>query len=456
MGSNMRTAHQFVLVVVLSLVVAAVLLLPGREEHAAMLAGEGRHREAIALLERRLVDDPGNANLRAALGRSYAALGEIDRAIEAFDAYLAVRPDDLVARKRQAELFLHGGLTDRYLDALARLVATKPTPREVTRLIELYRLHGRLDDELATLRTYASKALLEPAQLERLGAILAARGSSREARQWLELAVQKGPPEVDGGRLLLLELLIQDHELDAAYQRAQAWMLAWRSPFLSGQLILRVAKSGLAAPASGLALRFVDMMPNDTFEVAGLLASKGRQDLAQAMLARWSDRAIAPTATQWRAFVQASVAVGDLHGPLLKLMQLVRSGSDAAAQGQLAEELANALGEPALGTIRPLLTNEALLSRPLFAAELSFSEGNPELARWFLNRTEPDRLSPERAETWLALLRRVETDADIFRRLAELWSDGRLPAQLVPSFADEALKLGHVEVYEVIWKAIKH
>ena len=65
-----------------------------------MLAGEGRHKDAIALMDRQLAETPHNPDLLAALGRSYAAIGEDHRAIDAFDAYLAVRPDDLAARKQ--------------------------------------------------------------------------------------------------------------------------------------------------------------------------------------------------------------------------------------------------------------------------------------------------------------------------------------------------------------------
>jgi Flp pilus assembly protein TadD len=141
MGLQMRTPHQFVVVVIISLIVAAVVMLPRRGEQAAMLAGEGRHKEAIALMERRLADAPGDPELLAALGRSYAAVGETGRAIDTLDVYLTVRPGDLTARKRQAELLLHSGSIDRYLDAMARVVAAQPSPREVTGLIEFYRLH---------------------------------------------------------------------------------------------------------------------------------------------------------------------------------------------------------------------------------------------------------------------------------------------------------------------------
>jgi len=429
----MRTPHQFILLVIVALIGAAVVLSQARDERASMLAGEGRHSEAIALIESRLAHSPHDPELLAALGRSHAALGEVHRAIDVFDAYLVMRPDDLAARKRQAELLLQSGLIDRYLDTLARVVAAQPSPGQVTRLIELFRLHGRVDDEMATLRTYAGSAMLEIPQLERLGALLAEQGNWREARQSLELADKKAPPDASAGRLLLLEVLIQSNEVGLVYERARAWMMAWRSSFLSGKLILRLAQAGLNVPAYKLALEFTDMMPDDTFDMVGLLARNGRQDIAHQMLVRWANRTTKPTGKQLRAFVQASALIGDISEPFAKLVHLVNGGADPAAEGQMAEELANTFGQPALVAIRPLLSNEALLARPLFAAELSLFEGNLEMARWFLNRVKPAQLSPEELSGWLALLRRVEPNADVFNGIAIPWNDGRLPAEFVPT-----------------------
>jgi hypothetical protein len=204
-----------------------------------------------------------------------------------------------------------------------------------------------------------------------------------------------------------------------------------------------------------LALKYTDIMPDDAFEMIGLLASKGYRDIARQMLVRWAGRTTTPVGTQLREFIQVSALVGDVSVPLRKFLQLARSGSDAATQGQLAEELASTFGGPALAAIRPLLSNEALLTRPLFAAELSLSEGNLELARWYLNRIDPTQLQPERLARWLALLHRVETDADMFRRFAMLWNGGRLPAELVPRFADEAAKLGQVTTHDLIWNSMR-
>jgi hypothetical protein len=359
----------------------------------------------------------------------------------------------VAAREREAELLLQSGLIDRYLDALARAAAEQPTPARVTRLIELYRLHGRVEDEIGALKAYAGKGILEVAQLERLGALLGERGEWREARRWLEMADQNAPPDASAGRLLLLEVMIQSNEVDQIDQRAKGWMSAWHSPYLSGKLILRVAQSGHIRVATSLALAYTDMS-DDALDMVGFLASKGRYDLARQMLVRWASSMAKADATQLREFVQESALIGEIGLPLGKFLQLAHSGSDAAAEGQLAEELVNAFGAQVLAAIRPLLSNEALLTQPLFAAGISLSEGNREMARWYLNRIDLGQLPPERLKVWLALERQVETDAEVFRRLATLWSSGRLPGELAPRLADEAAKSGQVAMHDLILNSI--
>src|SRR4051812_38483546 len=363
----MRRTYHFVVIVLVSLLVAAAVLAPGRQERAAMLASEGRYEEAIALLQRQLAGSPHNPDLLAALARSYAALGEVDRAIGAFDAYLRVRPEDLDARNRQAKLLLQSGLMDRYLETEAYLVAANPTADRIARLLELLRLQGRTNEETAMAEAYARKDMLDSLQLERLGAILAQRGDWPEAQRWLEVADRKAPPGASAGRLLLLEALLRSNEIDRISERTQAWMMAWRSTYLAGRLILRLRQAGLSELAYGLALKHMDLKPDDTFDMIGLLAGKGYLDLARHILVAWAERTTQLTGAQLHVFVQGSAWLGDFSGPLTMLLQAVGDGSDAAAQGRLAEELANGFGRPALAAIRPLLSNEALLTQPLFA-----------------------------------------------------------------------------------------
>jgi hypothetical protein len=296
---------------------------------------------------------------------------------------------------------------------------------------------------------------LDVAQLERLGTLLAQRGDWREARRWLEVADKRAPADASAGRLLLLETLIEGNELDRIYERTQAWMMAWRSTFLAGKVILRLSQAGLPELAHRVALKHLDLEPDDTFDIVGLLAGRGYADFARDILVEWAGRAATPTAQQLREFVQDSAWLGDFGGPFTKLLQAVHDGSDAAAQAQLAEELVNSFGEPALVAIRPLLTNKALLTQPLFAAKLSLFEGNREMARWFLDQIDPAHLSPELLSDWLALLHQVHPEAEAFARLAMLWTEGRLPPELLPHLADEAVKSGQAGMHDLIWNAMR-
>jgi tetratricopeptide (TPR) repeat protein len=449
----MTRARLFVVVVIASLVVAAVVLSPRRDERAAMLAGEGRHAEAIALLQRRLADAPGDPDLLAALARSYAALGETASAIVAFDAYLAARPDDSAAREREAKLFLQGGDVDRYLAAMARAVAARPTPVQVTQLVELYRLYARDDDEIRTLTAYGTMRLLDPAQLERLGALLAARGDWRGARTWLEQADLAAPPDAAEGRLLLLEVAIRLGAVDAIDGRAKAWMAGWRSPYLSGRLLLRIAGAGNAREAARLASAYSDLAPEDALDMAGLLVGKGFPGLGRLLLVGWSERADVEDGPHLRAFVQTAARLGEPSVVLRKLMRLSEGGADPSARGQLAEDLVDAFGSEALAAVRPFLSREVLGTRPLFAAEIADSEGNPEAARWYLRRVDPGGLRAGQGAVWLALCRRLQMEPEAKAGLARLLAERRIPDDLVPRMAGDAARLDPVVALDLIWNA---
>ena len=77
------------------------------------------------------------------------------------------------------------------------------------------------------------------------------------------------------------------------------------------------------------------------------------------------------------------------------------------------------------------------------------------MARWFLDQIDPAQLSPERLSEWLLLLHQVQPEAEAFGRLSMLWSEGRLPAELLPHLADEAAKFDQIAMHDLIWDAIR-
>ena len=117
------------------------------------------------------------------------------------------------------------------------------------------------------------------------------------------------------------------------------------------------------------------------------------------MLAEWADRTTEPTGRQLRAFVQASALRWRCQWTARQIgsARAQRLGpGDAGAAGRGSRE---AFGTPALVAVRPLLSSEALLARPLFATELSLFEGNREMARWFFDRIGPNGFRLRRRPT---------------------------------------------------------
>jgi len=433
---------------------AGYFLLPRAEEHVTMLARDGLYEAASKELS--ALEDSG-ANRPDLLIQTHLLrekLGDHVGALNALTAFLAIRPNDFAAREKQAELFLQSGEIDHHLAAMAKLASIRPSVERLSWLLELYRLHGRFDDELALMQLFAESGYLEHTQLERMGAMLAGRGDWAGAIKALHLVDQRAPNEASSGRLLLFDVLLQSDHVDEAAERAHAWMVRWRDSYLSAKLIIRMAQTKFDMRASDLARACVEEMPEATFNIAGVLTRKGHADVSRQMLTRWAELERNPTSQQLRDYVYASAQAGDAQGPLLKMAEFARHNADPGIQAQLAEELADAYGPSVLASLRPMLLKEVLLTRPLFAAELANSEGNPQLASWYLAQTNLSLLTPEERLAWLQLLQQVETKTVVFERLVQMWNEKKLPPELLRAFAEEAQQRGHPQLHDAIWQSI--
>ena len=467
----MRPHHTLIGIVGLAVLLAGYVLLPRLEERATMLARDGLYEAALRDVMALPEQHARRPQILMQLHTLHELQGNHAGALEMLEAYLAARPDDLAAREKHAELLARSDRLDAYLVALAGLVTARPRASRISQLLGLYRLHGRHQDELALLQTFAGSRHLDHMEHERLGALLAERGDWLAAEHWLALADQHAPPQAFTGRLLLVDVLVQSGKADEAYRRSLVWMNNWRNPYLTGKLLLVLGQSGgtgtggaatggTGEPGPGgaaieLARKGVDLMPDATFDIAGVLTRKGHLVTAQHMLAHWAARKAEPTGKQLRDFVYASLQAGDEQGPILMMRRLVQNGAAAVAQARMAEEMANGYGKAMLAPLRSLLSTPVLRTRPVFAAELAMFEGNVPLARWFLAEADPAALDPEQRHGWLMLLRRVETPSAVFRRLVQLWNERRLPPELLREFADEARLQGQPRLHDAIWVSMQ-
>lgn len=437
-----------------AVLIGGSLLVPRGEEHVTMLARDGLYDTASRELSALRNSGDRRPHILMQTHLLHERRGDRAGSLQALEAYIAVRTDDIAAREKRAEHLLQAGQLERYLEALSELVAVNPSSDRIHQLLALYRLHGRFDDELALLKVHAEGKYLRHAHFERLGAVLAERGDWAAAQRWLHKADQSAPSHESSGRLLLFDVLLEMGRSADAFQRARIWIPEWRSAYLSAKLILRIAQAGFGEQASALARLCSDAMPRATFDIAGVLTKRGHGTISQHMLAHWAHSQFNPSGDQLRSYVHASIQAGDARGPFLKLGHLVRGGAEPVMQARLAEELAHAYGFAAIAPLRSLLSTSALLSRPLFAAELAVFEGNLHLARWFVTTVNPTELSPEERHAWLMLLRKVETRRAVFERLARLWTDKRLPPEFFRILMDEARQMGQTQFHDAVWASM--
>jgi tetratricopeptide (TPR) repeat protein len=432
----------------------AYLFLPRDEERAAMLARDGFYESAL----REVATLPHAGSRRAEVLLQLHALqrkeGSYLEAIDSIQKYLLLRPHDFVARENLAELLLQTGQIEPYLVVSRRLVSMRPDAERVARLAGLYRLHGFFEKEFELLEDLSKTEHLGHQELQRLGAMLAERGKWSAAVRSLTLADRKAPANLNHGRLLLLDVLLQIGDKAEALQKSKSWMSTWRDPYLAAKLILVHSAAGDTESAITLAELSADLMPNAAFDIVGVLTRGSAPELGRHLLVYWSDRVRDPGRDQWRDYVYAVLQIGDVAAPFRMLSALTQSSAKPASRAVLAEEIANAMGLSAFGSFRELLTTDVLQTRPLFGAHLALHEGNSQLSQRYLDTVNLEDLSGEHKQLWLQLLGKVESRAAIFRRLYRLWSANQLPTEYRRELAKMALQENELQIYNAIWSSL--
>jgi tetratricopeptide (TPR) repeat protein len=428
-----------------------VLLIPRQDEYVAMLARDGRYEEAWRMLlsMRGMGDRRPQVLMQMLVLR--IKLGDIPGALEATEAVLAVRPGDRGAQEIMADLLLQSGRLDEYLRVTERLVRSHPDPDRLSRLLALYRHHGRYDAELGLLQTFAGGPHLSLPDYERLGALLSARGDWEGAERWLRVVDRQAPAGETSARLRLLHVLLRSGRVEEAQRLGEKWLTKWQNPYLAGRLIIRLAQAGAARSAVALARVCAERMPEAALQVAGVLTESAHSEIARELLARWVDLASEPSADAARSYVHVSLAAGEWRKPLEKLLQLVRTGASPEIQAGFAEEIAYGYGPEMLAQLMPLLPRAALRARPLLAAQIMRLGENGHLAEWYLDRVDPSRLAGHQQKVWLALLRALKPAPVVLQRLIKLRESGRMPPELAHILADEAKVEGISELHGAVW-----
>jgi tetratricopeptide (TPR) repeat protein len=430
-----------------------MLLLPGAEEHVTMLLRDGNVESALEVLDKMQAAGDHRPHILRQIAELNADRGDIQKAIGAFEDYLRARPRDWDARAELAKLYLGAQRTEPYVAALETNLSLQPSTNLLHELIGFYRLNGRFDAEQRVLVRYMDSAFLKPRDLERAGALLAARSEYHAAAKALTLAERRAPPEDDSELLLLFDVLLRDGRENEAKDRALRWIAARRKAYLAAIFVEEFARLGHEPLALDLVREASGYVSNMEVAVTWYLAEKGYSRLAQRVLETWTERLDRAGDGELRQYVAAATAVGDTAGPVRLFLRL-SAKREPQMLAVLTEEIAKAYGLTALAPLRPLLSYETLAARPVFGAELAVHDGSPVLARKLLENADLRTLDTEQRARWLVLLRQVEPDAEVFQRMSKLRRLQQLPPDMLPPLAQIALALGKTQDHDAIWESL--
>jgi tetratricopeptide (TPR) repeat protein len=222
------------LIVTLTIVAlgAGIALVPGEREQWTMLARDGRHQEALRMLESRYRQGHREADAVVHMHKLYMAMADIDRATKVVEEFVAERPSDPEALTLLARHY--GDIQDKRneIRILERLFAIEPSLPTAHSLLAHYRLEGQFDREETLLRKLLNDNLITANDAERLGLLLASTGDLYGARDALIRFDEIANPERTIGRFALFDVLVQIGDRPAALRRGASWTLYWRKASL--------------------------------------------------------------------------------------------------------------------------------------------------------------------------------------------------------------------------------
>ncbi len=456
-----RSSRHFIILVVITVVVVGVLMAPRRNEWFAIMRDDDKQAQLIEQLESRLAHDPNDPDLLATLARSYAELHNNQRAAELLLRYIAVRPDDGEAYAQLADTYKNMSDQTRRIAMLQRSLSLKPSLSRAKELAELYRDNRQTDSELALLSQYELKMTLQSGLLLRLAQLHVAHGEQDAAlrvlmRPEILTASNRQPALGQDERLYLASLLSDAGRSAEAVRLGKQWILQWHEPWLADKLLRNVVRYAPVADASELAEAVAVLHPELRFFLVNELAKVGAPQVAERLLATWSQANPSPSLNELAAFLGACRA---LNEPGIVWQAFAGVLSRHAPDGvvtRYSQAIAAVFGIGSLAPFWPYLPQSIYQSSPLLAAQLAFQEHDLALTRRLLDRVDLSvALSADR-RMWLELLTAVAQPAEVVAALHNRQLRGSLPRELMAKYAVMAGELGLDTEYRAALTDLRH
>lgn len=235
-----------VLVALVALLVggAGLLLVPADREQFSMLIKDHDLANALVVAQRRYAAGDHDEETLLAIYELNSEIGDVRAATAALEEYAAQHTDDPEALLELADHYRTIQEPDRRVAILEDVAALDLASPAVGTLLGLYRMRGEYAKERKLLERRAAGGAAGPAELARLGILLAQQGDLARARDTLRALDEKHQLAFRRERLLLFSLLLDLGEYRDAFVRGILWSLEWRNPSLTEELSNEMAAAG--------------------------------------------------------------------------------------------------------------------------------------------------------------------------------------------------------------------
>ena len=271
------------------------VILPGYKARIAMLERDGKHREALRILEDRFVAGDRRQHTLYELEGLYELFGDLPKSRQMLETLAEERPNDAAIQKKLAQFYKQTQNERSYLKALTAQIDIKYSESACKELIGMYRLSGAFADEQAAIQKCRQKGYRRPEDLVRLAGLEASDGDLKEASTLMRGVDDLKRLKTLRERFQLFAILLETEQPNEARRRAVRWSKTTKDEALVLSLIEMLAREQRFDEAIELAKDVGVVGDSVSLTVAEMMLDRGQPLAAKAFLRGWIEKARAGT-----------------------------------------------------------------------------------------------------------------------------------------------------------------
>lgn len=249
----MRANLLVVLLILLAGIGASLLLIPHSAELALQKFRDRDYDSARAVYEERYAAGDRSGATVMPLTRLTLAQGDVERAIDLTEGFLAAEPSSIEARELLDRLYQDAQRPGDRLENLKALAEMRNSADLFRELAYAAGFRNRMALKAEALVRYCTLRPEDVEAQQELAALLASRGDPAGAVDWLLRADDRAKGNIEpDGRELLMSLLIDLDREDEAYERARRWL--GEQPTVADMIGLASQLAAAGRPDLGLRL----------------------------------------------------------------------------------------------------------------------------------------------------------------------------------------------------------